>query len=145
MRSTLDGGILYVVNSIRARHGLPRLTLDASLQASAALHSREMAQTGLFQHNSPNGLPFWKRIERYYPTVGFRHWDVGENLLWWSPDTTPERAVSAWLASPPHRKILLDPRYRQIGIAAIHDPNAPGAFQDREVTIVTADFGDRIR
>jgi uncharacterized protein YkwD len=144
-RSGLDLGILYVINSIRVSHGLARLRLDPSLRASAALHSREMAKTGLFQHTSPNGSPFWKRIARYYGYTGFNIWDVGENLLWWSPDTTADHAVSAWMASPPHRKILLDPRYRQIGIAAIHDTIAPGAFQDREAIIVTADFGVRAR
>jgi uncharacterized protein YkwD len=144
-RSGLDVGILYVINSIRVSHGLARLTLDASLEASAGLHSREMARTGLFKHESPGGAPFWKRIDRYYSYAGFSRWDVGENLLWWSPDTTAAHTVSAWLASPPHRKILLDPRYRQIGIAAIHDTIAPGDFQNREATIVTADFGDRIR
>ncbi len=144
-RQALDLGILYRINSIRVSHRLARVSLSTSLEASAALHSREMARTGLFQHASPDGSPFWKRIKRYYPAAGFSNWDVGENLLWWSPDTTAAHAVSAWLASPPHRKILLDPRYRQVGIAAIHDTTAPGAFHDLETTIVTADFGARTR
>ena len=143
LRLSLDAGILKRINAIRVTHGLARLTLDPSLKASATLHSREMARTGLFQHESPDGSPFWKRIERYYPAARFSSWNVGENLLWWSPDTTAANAVSAWLASPPHRKIMLDPGYRQVGIAAIHDTNAPGAFQNQKATIVTADFGVR--
>lgn len=48
-----------------------------------------------------------------------------------------------WLKSPPHRVNLLNPRRRQIGLAAVHSPSAPGAYKDLAVTIVTADFGVR--
>jgi len=104
-----------------------------------------MTSTGLFQHESSDGSAFWKRVERYYGSVGYQRWDVGETLLWSSPDTTASTAVSDWLASPPHRKILLDAGWFEVGVSAVHDTSAPGAFDGVEGTIVTADFGARTR
>jgi uncharacterized protein YkwD len=48
-----------------------------------------------------------------------------------------------WLNSPPHRKNLLTPGWREIGLSAVHVAAAPGVFEGRETTIVTADFGTR--
>jgi uncharacterized protein YkwD len=48
-----------------------------------------------------------------------------------------------WMQSPPHRANLLNPRRRQIGLAAVRSSSAPGACKDMAVTIVTADFGVR--
>jgi uncharacterized protein YkwD len=44
-------------------------------------------------------------------------WTVGETLAWgWGTRATPAATVDSWLASPPHRRILLDAAYRDIGI-----------------------------
>jgi hypothetical protein len=37
----------------------------------------------------------------------------------------------------------MNPRWREIGVAAVHEPDAPGVYEGREVTIVTTDFGVR--
>ena len=47
------------------------------------------------------------------------------------------------MGSPGHRANLLSPRWREIGIAAVHAASAPGVYGGHEVTIVTADFGVR--
>ena len=47
------------------------------------------------------------------------------------------------MRSRPHRVNLLNPRWREIGLAAVHSPSAPGAYREMAVTIVTADFGVR--
>jgi uncharacterized protein YkwD len=100
-----------------------------------------MAQRGYFSHDSANGTSFDRRISRYYPLKGAHYWSVGENLLWSSPDVDAASALNMWLNSPPHRKILLTARWREVGLSAVHVPSAPGTFAGREVTIVTADFG----
>jgi uncharacterized protein YkwD len=48
-----------------------------------------------------------------------------------------------WLANRAHRRNVLSPLWREIGVAAVYSPNAPGDFGDAEVTLVTADFGVR--
>jgi uncharacterized protein YkwD len=140
--SLTSGSLLRDVNALRAAHGLGPLRLDAWLTAAATQHSREMAADGYFAHASFDGQLFWQRIETWY-RPGPRLWSVGENLLWSSPDVSARGAIRLWMASPEHRAILLGSTWRDVGFAAVHVGSAPGAFQGREVTIVTADFGVR--
>jgi uncharacterized protein YkwD len=48
-----------------------------------------------------------------------------------------------WLDSPPHREILLSPKWREVGLGAVKVENAPGFYLGRDVTVITADFGVR--
>lgn len=141
--SSLELGVVQQLNQIRVQHGLVPLRLNMRLTAASAQHSREMGADGYFQHTSHDGTAFWKRIARWYPSSSFRYWSVGENLLWSSPDVTPARALEMWLKSPEHRANLMNPRWREIGVAAVHEAAAPGVYQGLDVTIVTTDFGVR--
>jgi uncharacterized protein YkwD len=143
-RSSLASGLLAQVNAVRAEHHLAPLKANARLEASASQHTQEMLADGYFAHESADGTTFWTRIARWYaPKGGGRAWSVGENLLWSSPDVSSAGALRIWMASPPHRANLLDPRWREIGLAALHAAHAPGVFGGHAATIVTADFGVR--
>jgi uncharacterized protein YkwD len=144
-RADLDRSILAQINTARRAHRLPALRPSAPLAAAASRHSRTMATRGFFRHASADGGPFWRRVRHFYPAAGYRSWHVGENLLWMSPDIDARRAVTMWLDSPGHRKILLDRDFRELGLSAVHTRSAPGDFLGLEVTIVTADFGSRVR
>jgi uncharacterized protein YkwD len=141
--NALEGGVLGEINALRARHGLAPLRLSTRLAGAADLHSRTMASGGFFRHESADGSAFWKRLQRFYFSKGFGYWSVGENLLWASPNVDPSKALKMWLDSPPHRKNLLAPQWREIGLSAVHAVAAPGAFEGMDVTILTADFGVR--
>lgn len=141
--ASLDAGVLLQLNEIRTLHGLTPLTTSPALDASAAEHTQEMGARGYFEHDSANGTAFWKRIEQWYTTTGCDYWSVGENLLWSSPDVDPTQAMRLWMASPEHRRNILDPRWRQVGISAVHFDAAPGTYDGRAVTIITTDFGVR--
>ena len=133
------------VNALRAAHGLTPLRVSPSLTAAANAHSTQMARLGYFSHDSANGGSFSSRIATYYPARGYHSWTVGENLLWASPDVGAVRALKLWLASSPHRANLLNPRWRDVGLAAVHAARAPGVYGNAPTTIVTADFGARTR
>ncbi len=139
----LNGQILRELNRVRQAHGLVTLKPSSRLAAAAANHSRSMAKNGFFAHSSANGAVFWKRIEQFYPTGSHRYWEVGENLVWQAPGISAKQAVRRWMKSPPHRVNLLKPGWREIGLAAVRSPSAPGAYKNMAVTIVTADFGVR--
>ena len=139
----LENQVLVNMNRVRSRHGLARLRLSTKLSAAATQHSREMARVGYFSHSSANGTAFWRRIEGFYPSHGYRSWSVGENLLWSSPDVDAAGAVKMWMASPEHRANLLNRSWREIGLAAVHSDSAPGTYHGLGVTIMTADFGAR--
>lgn len=138
----LELDIVTRINEQRTERGLRPLRLSRGLTAAASYHSHQMGLLGFFEHESHNGAPFWRRIQRFYPAHN-GYWSVGENIFWESPDTTAGSAVHEWMASPPHRQNILAREWREVGIGAVHFAAAPGAFGGRSVTIVTADFGVR--
>ena len=141
--SSLEAGVLVDINAFRVQHHLAKLRLNGGLTAAARAHTEQMAQDGYFAHESANGAAFWKRIETFYATSPWRYWSVGENLLWSSPSVSPPAALSRWLASPEHKRNLLNPAWREIGVSAVHAAHAPGVYHGLDVTIVTTDFGVR--
>lgn len=142
-QSALVVALVHEINDVRRERGLKPFVTSAKLSAAAAQHTREMGVVGYFEHESADSTAFWKRVERWYPSKGWRSWSVGENLLYSSPDITASEGVELWMNSPPHRANLLNRTWREIGISAIHFDDAPGEYDGQPVTIVTADFGVR--
>jgi len=141
--SALESGVLTDINQVRTSHHLAPLRLSVGLGAAAREHSQQMAADGYFAHESHDGSAFWRRVQRFYAQGRFGYWSVGENLLWSSPDVDAAGALRMWMASPEHRANLLNPRWREIGISAVHVAGAPGVYHGLDVTIVTTDFGIR--
>ena len=141
--NALEPKVLTELNAIRRRHGLVPLKLSRPLSTAADAHSRSMGRYGFFAHDSRDGSAFWKRVERYYAPRGYRTWSVGENLLWSSGTLTAPVALKLWMQSPGHRKNILTPSWREIGISAVSVRSAPGVFGGRDVVIITTDFGSR--
>lgn len=140
---TLDQGILARLNAVRSSHGLRPLTVSGELRKAAVFHSHSMLERGFFAHESADGSPFDKRVKRYYRTAGYSAWSVGENLLYSTSAVNPESTIKAWLGSPPHRKNMLNPAWREVGIASLHAAAAGGLFGGRPTWVVTMDFGVR--
>ncbi|MGH3001334.1 MAG: CAP domain-containing protein [Gaiellaceae bacterium] len=141
--ASLESGVLEQLNAIRVAHGLVPVVESARLTAAATQHSREMGADGYFEHSSADGTAFWRRIGRWYGSTSYGYWSVGENLLWSSPGLDPSTALQLWMQSPEHRANILAPRWRQIGVSAVHLAVAPGTYRDLPVTIITTDFGVR--
>jgi uncharacterized protein YkwD len=143
--SAVESTLLAQVNEVRRARGLRALRISRALAAAADYHSRQMLQDGFFEHESRGGGAFWKRVERFYGSSGFRAWEVGENLAYGSPELSPAAAVRMWMNSPGHRENLLSRSWREIGLGVLHVGAAGGAFGGSAVTVVTADFGYRLR
>ena len=140
---TLESAILVRLNEVRSARGLPRLRLAPGLRAAATTHSRAMLVEGFFAHESPDGTHFDSRVERFYPSRGFAFWRVGENLAAMTGVMSANEAVDMWLASPPHRRVVFDPAWRDAGIGALH-AQATGVFPGAgEASVVTLDVGVR--
>ena len=140
---TLDTSLLTQINVVRRAHALTPLKLSRQLTVAADQHTTDMGQAGYFSHTSRDHTPFWKRIERSYPSTGHRTWSVGENLLYVTPQVDAGEAITLWMNSPGHRANLLHPSWREIGIATRHTTTAPGIYDNNAVTIITTDFGAR--
>lgn len=141
--AALESSVVTRMNVLRRSRGLRPLRLNYRLHAAAVFHSKDMGRRGYFEHDSLTGTPFWRRIERFYPSRGFHSWTVGENLLWGSDTYDATFAVREWMNSPPHRQNILSRDWREVGIGAVYFGRAPGEYRGRPVTIVTADFGSR--
>lgn len=138
-----ENTLLREINQVRAQNGLGALRSSNALAEAAEFHSKSMASRGFFAHESADGSTFWKRVERFYPSRGFRYWSAGENLAYGSPSMSADGAVRAWMGSPGHRANMLSATWTEIGIGAVHVDSAPGVYAGRPATIITTDFGVR--
>jgi uncharacterized protein YkwD len=139
----LESQVLVELNGIRRAHGLRPLRLSSPLSLAADAHSRAMGRFGFFSHDSRDGSEFWARVKRWYGSSGYNRWTVGENLLWSSGRLDAAEALRLWMESPGHRKNILAPAWREIGLSAVAVSGAPGVYGGRDVVIITTDFGAR--
>jgi uncharacterized protein YkwD len=129
-----------LVNAERAKRGLRPVSRDADLGQAARKHARDMVRRGYFSHVSPGGSTLGDRLR----SAGYgrgRGWRAGEALGWGTGSlATPNALVDEWLDSPPHRHILLDAGYRELGVGI-----APGEPRDDQSSLPGAtyalDFG----
>lgn len=122
---TVRHALVCLHNRARAAHGLHRLAASGRLERAAAGHARRMVYGRFFSHVAPSGSQAMDRVRRAGYALG-RHGMVGENIGWGAGATATARSiVAAWLASSQHRAILLNPRYRAIGIGI--SPGTPRA------------------
>jgi len=135
---------MTLLNETRAQHGLRALALSRALESAAVSHSRAMLQYGFFAHESSDGSQFAARLKRFYSPAGYTYWSAGENLLYDTGALDAGTAIQAWLASPEHRRNMLDPTWREVGIASVYAPSAGGTFGGQPTWVVTMDFGARI-
>ena len=99
---------------------------QTQLHRTGAAFAARMVRQRFFDHTEPNGQVLLARIQPTgYPT-GSRSFALGETIAWGTgPQATPAGTVAAWMASPPHRAALLDPRFRELGVGlALGAPKA---------------------
>ena len=110
---------LCLINAERRQRGLKPLRQNARLAAAGKRHARDMVSFRYFAHNSRAGRRFSSRIQRTgYPRG--RRALLGENLAWGTGTyASPRRIVRGWMQSPGHRANILQPAFREIGIAIV--------------------------
>jgi uncharacterized protein YkwD len=128
----LEKAVIKAVNDARSRYGLVPVQAHSVFSAAARAHSVSMARNGHFAHSTTTSA-LWRALAK--------HWSLGENLAWFSPAAGAQQIVQFWLHNPAHRKLMLERRWRKIGVGVVHADEAPGAFGGSPVTVVTADFG----
>jgi len=101
---------LAKINETRRRYFLGALRQDPRLMEAAQRHAELMGKTGKFGHEFGPSTKFKRRIF----AVGFDN-SAGENLG--VGYTSIDAAISGWLNSPGHRRILLKRNYTVGGIA----------------------------
>lgn len=110
--SHLDGlqdSVVKLTNVTRLASGRKPLKVSRRLTKAAQKHAQDMAENDYFSHTSQDGRTWDDRIE----AVGYDE-PAGENIAY--GQDTPTLVVKAWLASPAHRRNILDRKFKRIGI-----------------------------
>jgi uncharacterized protein YkwD len=124
-------GIISYTNKERTKLGISYLGLDSKLTHAAESKLQDMFQNQYFEHVSPTG----ESVSDVAKKAGYEYIVVGENLalgIFGGDD----QVVAAWMASPGHKKNILDERYRDIGIAV-----GQGMYQGRKQWLIVQHFG----
>jgi uncharacterized protein YkwD len=127
---------------VRRLHHLRPVQAERHLGAAAQRHAADMAGHDFFSHVSPRTGTMQARVQRAGYLRGARAWSLGEALAWGKARSGAPRAIlRGLLASPPHRAILLDPGFRDLGVGVARGAPSGG---DRGALTVALDFG-RVR
>ena len=112
----IDAAMLSAINEERAKRGLGSLAATPRLARSCRSYARRMLSENRWAHARS---PRVKGIGRVAEVLGR---NTGRPSI--------GRVVKAWLASPVHRKVLLNKRYRRVGVA-----HRTGRMGGRQTTI----------
>lgn len=103
--------VVELTNAERERVGAPPLELNERLVQAADWMARDMSRNRYFGHVDLSG----RRVNDRAYAFGYRGWKtIGENLA--AGFDSPEAVVREWMASPSHRRNLLKPEHREIGV-----------------------------
>ena len=108
-QSAYETELLKLVNDARAKEGLKPLKIKKSLNTSAMTRAKEITEK--FSHDRPNGKP-WSSVDS----------DArAENIA--SGYTSAKDVFNAWMNSSGHKRNIMNPNYKTIGIGRTKGPN----------------------
>ena len=100
------------LNAYREAEGRAPLQRMGTLDAAAATHAADLAATGRLSHEGRDGSDVMERVRRAGLTPCF----VAENIA--MGQAGDAATLSAWAASPGHRRNMLDRRATLYGFAS---------------------------
>ena len=109
--------LLDSVNTLRSAKSLQQLSFDASLNAAAATHSRDMSVQNRPWHFGSDGSSPLVRAQR----SGYSGRLLGE-LISETYETELE-TLSTWMAQADTRSVVMDPLATRIGFSWFQEPN----------------------
>lgn len=111
-------GIEKALNTDRRRAGLRGISLSRDLTRAAQSHACDMVKRGYFDHRDPWGTKPSQRVRR----TGYKSCLTAENLAMGQKSVDEVRA--AWMGSSGHRKNILLPDIRDIGLGVVQPSDA---------------------
>lgn len=114
--SAQEQSALNLLNSDRARYGLPALTHDPALSRIARIKSQDMRDNGYFAHTSPT----YGDVRSMLTQFGYSYQAASENI---AHHATVEKSQAAFLSSPGHRRNVLSSSHTKVGIGVVLDEN----------------------
>lgn len=95
----------------RLNGGLPPLKRESLLDSASRSHSAKMAMGGFLAHCDPGTKTAPGERLR---AAGYNWSSAAENIA--AGDSTAEAVVARWMSSPGHRRNILSPEFREIGV-----------------------------
>ena len=105
--------MIQFANDAREENNLPALAVNDVLVNSATQKGNDMLLREYFAHDTPDGKKPWNFINKKEYDYVF----AGENLA--MDFVSGEMIHEAFMKSPSHRRNILDPDYREIGVAVV--------------------------
>jgi uncharacterized protein YkwD len=103
-----------LLNQARCAQGLAPVAAHPALGAAAAAHSVDMALHGLFGHHGSDGATVRRRVL----AQGYPWQAVGENVG--AGAVSAQEAFQLWWESAGHRRTMLDPAFREVGLGHVY-------------------------
>jgi uncharacterized protein YkwD len=125
----VDSATLCLMNQVRLAHGLRPLRHNRTLAEIATGQARDMVAGDYFGDQSISGKsPLARVMASGYPVhASSIRLMTAQNIGWGTgPNATPAGIVRAWMASPPHRQIILTAVYRDTGVGVA--PSVPSGL-----------------
>ncbi len=107
--SDIEQALFDEINRVRGEEGLDPVVLKVDLICAAGAHSADIGERGACTHTGDDGSQPGDRVE----ACSGDGWS-GEIVA--CGQLTPEQAVQAWLDSPGHNAIMLDPNQVEVGV-----------------------------
>jgi len=108
-KARVEAEMLARVNAVRRSAGLPPFAPNPLLDRISQQHAEDMLMRSYSGHETPEGLGPSDRARADGYKVG-----IGENIV--EQRFSAEEALEAWLRSPGHRRNILDPDCREMGL-----------------------------
>ncbi|MFB9844800.1 CAP domain-containing protein [Mucilaginibacter ginsenosidivorans] len=94
----------------------PPLVWNDDLETAAQNHAEDMSGRHYFSHTSRDGRTMSDRvIAAGYTYKGFKSFAVGENIA--EGQMSIAEVMDGWLKSPGHCKNLMNPSFKEVGVA----------------------------
>ncbi|HEY8784678.1 MAG TPA: CAP domain-containing protein [Mucilaginibacter sp.] len=98
----------------------PPLTWNNTLETAAIGHAEDMADRHYFSHTSKDGRTMEDRAALAgYTFKGYKSFTVGENIA--EGQLSIAEVMHGWLKSPGHCRNLMNPGFREVGVAEYND------------------------
>ena len=109
---SMNAEAVQLLNELRQSHGLQPLNWNpnSALQSAAQLRAQEIEE--YFSHTRPDGSNCFTVLKQY----GLSYRTCGENIAY-GTNLSAEGATDLWINSPGHYKNMVNPDFREVGLA----------------------------
>ncbi|HEY3960256.1 MAG TPA: CAP domain-containing protein [Solirubrobacteraceae bacterium] len=124
----IDAATLCLINNLRAAYSLGAVRVNRELQDVATTQVDDMVGWNYFADDRPPAQTPASLIASTRYTARTANISTGQNIGWGTgPYATPAQMVAAWMASPPHREIILIGEYTAAGVGVA--PAVPSVLE----------------